>query len=204
MPAILPEWSVGLDPSKEEGARGMATVVTGGAGFIGSHLCERLLSEGHEVICVDNLLTGRRRAIAPFLPMPGFTFLEHDVTLPLPPLPRVERVFHLSSPASPPAYQRYPIETLRVNSEGTRQLLALATKDGARFLYASTSEVYGDPLVHPQSEEYWGNVSSTGPRSMYDEGKRYGEALTMAYHRSCGTDTRIVRIFNTYGPYMDP
>ncbi len=182
----------------------MVTLIAGGAGFVGSHLCKRLLSEGHEVVCLDNVVTGRRGNIEPFSGAPGFTFVRHDITRELPPLPRVDHVYHLASPASPPAYQRRPVETLRVNSEGTLRLLDLADRDGARFLYASTSEVYGDPLEHPQREEYNGNVSCTGPRSMYDEGKRYGEALTMAYHTSRGVDSRIVRIFNTYGPRMDP
>ena len=182
----------------------MIALVAGGAGFIGSHLCERLLDEGDDVVCVDNLSTGRRWNIAPLLDRRGFRFVEHDVVEPLPPLPRLERVFHLASPASPPAYQRAPIETLRVNSEGTRRLLELAGRDGARFLFASTSEVYGDPLEHPQREGYRGNVCPTGPRSMYDEAKRYGEALTMTYVRERGVDGCIARIFNTYGPRMDP
>jgi UDP-glucuronate decarboxylase len=182
----------------------MRVLVAGGAGFIGSHLCERLLREGHQVICMDNLLTGRRSNIEPLMDGPGLTFIEHDVIDRLPSLPRMDRVYHLASAASPPGYQRYPVETLRANSEGTRHLLALAARDRARFLYASTSEVYGDPLDHPQREEYRGNVSSTGPRSMYDEAKRYGEALTMAFARNKGVDARIVRIFNTYGPRSDP
>lgn len=182
----------------------MVIAVAGGAGFIGSHLCERLLDERHEVLCIDNLVTGRRVNVAPLLARAGFCFLEHDIVEELPPLPRVERVFHLASPASPPAYQRYPLETLRVNSEGTRRLLELAAHDGATFLFASTSEVYGDPLEHPQAEAYRGNVSSIGPRSMYDESKRFGEAITLAYARARGVDARIVRIFNTYGPRMDP
>ena len=181
----------------------MRVLVTGGAGFIGSHLCERLLYDGHEVICIDNLLTGRLCNIKPMLDLPRFTFIEHDIIEELPPLARVQWVFHLASPASPVGYQRYPIETLRVNSEGTRRVLEIAARDGARFLYTSTSEVYGDPLEHPQREEYRGNVSSTGPRSMYDESKRYGEALTMAYARTHGVDARCVRIFNTYGPHSD-
>jgi UDP-glucuronate decarboxylase len=182
----------------------MIVLVAGGAGFIGSHLCERLLSDGDEVICVDNLVTGRRVNLELLLDWPTFTFIEHDIIEELPPLPKIDRVFHLASPASPPSYQIYPIETLRVNSEGTRRLLELAELDGARFLYCSTSEAYGDPLEHPQREEYRGNVSPTGPRSMYDEAKRYGEALTTAYVRTRGVDARIVRIFNTYGPRSDP
>jgi dTDP-glucose 4,6-dehydratase len=182
----------------------MRILVTGGAGFIGSHLCERLLAEDDRVICVDNLSTGREQNVAGLLERPEFTFLHHDVVEPLPPLPRLDQIYHLASPASPPVYQRYPIETLRVNSEGTRHLLELAAADGARFLYASTSEVYGDPCEHPQREEYRGNVSSVGPRSMYDEAKRFGEALTVAYAKTHGVESRIVRIFNTYGPRMDP
>lgn len=182
----------------------MRALVTGGAGFVGSHLCERLLAGGYEVICVDNLITGRCQNVAGLREHPRFTYLAHDVVEPLPPLPRLDQIYHLASPASPRAYQRYPIETLRVNSEGTRHLLELAVAHGARFLYASTSEVYGDPLEHPQCEEYRGNVSSVGPRSMYDEAKRYGEALTIAYAQAYGVETRIVRIFNTYGPRMAP
>ncbi len=182
----------------------MSTLVAGGAGFIGSHMCERLLREGAHVVCVDSLLTGRISNIAELLGHPRFSFLQHDIVEPLPALPGIDRIYHLASPASPPAYQRFPVETLRVNSEGTRHLLELAATNGARFLFASTSEIYGDPLVHPQREDYRGNVSTTGPRSMYDEAKRYGEALTQAYAESRGVDTRIVRIFNTYGPRLDP
>lgn len=189
----------------------MSDLVAGGAGFIGSHLCERLLHEGREVICIDNLVTGRRTNIQALFDWPGFHFVEQDIIEDFAAhlehrtdLPRVERVFHLASPASPPGYQRHPIETLRVNSEGTRRLLELAAGRRARFLYASTSEAYGDPREHPQRETYRGNVSSTGPRSMYDEAKRYGEALTMAYYRAREVDARIVRIFNTYGPRSDP
>jgi dTDP-glucose 4,6-dehydratase/UDP-glucuronate decarboxylase len=181
----------------------MRFLVAGGAGFIGSHLCERLLQDG-DVFCVDNLITGRSANIKHMLDRPGFTFVQHDAIYALPPLSPIDRVFHLASPASPPGYCLHPIETLRVNSEGTRWLLETAARDGARFLYASTSEIYGDPLEHPQCEDYRGNVSSTGPRSMYDEAKRYGEALTTAYARSRGVDARIVRIFNTYGPRSDP
>lgn len=178
-------------------------LVAGGAGFIGSHLCERLLRDDWRVICVDNLSTGRQANIKALSIQPAFTYIEHDIIHSLPPLPRIDQIFHLASSASPPAYQRWPIETLRVNSEGTRRLLELATRDHARFLYFSTSEVYGDPLEHPQVESYRGNVSSIGPRSMYDEAKRYGEALTMAYSRVHEVDTSIVRVFNTYGPRMD-
>lgn len=182
----------------------MVTLIAGGAGFIGSHLCDRLLGEGKHVICVDNLLTGRRVNIEHLLGHPRFTFIQHDVLEPLPQLPRLDAIYHLASPASPPTYQRHQIATLRVNSEGTRRLLERAAHDGATFLFASTSEVYGDPLEHPQLEGYRGNVSTTGPRSMYDEAKRYGEAMTQAFRMEQGVDTRIVRIFNTYGPRLDP
>lgn len=152
---------------------------------------------------MDNMVTGSAANVAAFQTCKRFTSLEHDIVEPLPELPAFDRIYHLASPASPPVYQQYAIETLRVNSEGTRRLLELAVEQGARFFYASTSEVYGDPLEHPQREEYRGNVSSTGPRSMYDEAKRFGEAMTSAYARSRGVETRIVRIFNTYGPRMD-
>jgi len=182
----------------------MRVLVAGGAGFIGSHLCERLLRDGAEVICIDNFVTGRRANIAHLLDNTAFSLVECDIIEDLPPLPAVSRIYHLASPASPPGYQRHPIDTLRVNSEGSRRLLDLATLNDARFLYASTSEVYGDPLEHPQREEYRGNVSTTGPRSMYDEAKRYGEAIASSYRRDRGADVRIVRIFNTYGPHSDP
>ncbi len=179
-------------------------LVAGGAGVIGSHLCERLLRSGQEVVCVDNLLTGRIVNIEHLMDWPGFTFVECDIIEEIPVAPDADAVFHLASPASPPGYVNFPIQTMRVNSEGTRRLLEFAEQAGARFLYASTSEAYGDPLEHPQREDYRGNVSSTGPRSMYDESKRYGEALTMAFVRSRGVQGRIVRIFNTYGPRSDP
>ncbi|MGE5594437.1 MAG: UDP-glucuronic acid decarboxylase family protein [Hyphomicrobiales bacterium] len=182
----------------------MAILVAGGAGFIGSHLCERLLDAGHSVVCIDNFLTGRRSNVAALRARPGFELVEHDLIEPLPALGESEAIYHLASPASPPGYQVYPVETLRVNSEGTRHLLELAAERRVPFLYASTSEAYGDPLEHPQRETYRGNVSSTGPRSMYDEAKRFGEAMTMAFVRSRGVDGRIVRIFNTYGPNSDP
>jgi dTDP-glucose 4,6-dehydratase/UDP-glucuronate decarboxylase len=172
--------------------------------MIGSHLCQDLLSDGHEVICADNLVTGRAENIAQLMGNDRFRFLDIDVIRRIPPLPRLDRIYHLASPASPPGYTRFPIETMRVNSEGTRRLLELAGVNRARFLYASTSEAYGDPLKHPQTEDYRGNVSSTGPRSMYDEAKRFGEALTMTYVRSRQLDGRLVRIFNTYGPRSDP
>lgn len=181
----------------------MRAMISGGAGFIGSHLCERLLDEGYEVVCIDNLLTGRHVNVAHLINSTCFSLIEHDLSQPLPPLPRFDRIYHFASPASPVAYQRHPIATLTVNSYGTQQLLELAGRDGARFLFASTSEVYGDPLQHPQREDYFGNVNPIGPRSVYDEAKRYGEALTTAYGQTRGVDTRIVRIFNTYGPRMD-
>lgn len=176
----------------------MNIVVTGGAGFIGSHLCTRLLDEGHTVLCVDNLLTGSIRNITSLLHNPRFTFLQHDVTQPF--HCEAEAIFHLASPASPIGYMEHPIETILVNSQGTYQMLELARKQHARFLVASTSEIYGDPLVHPQTEEYWGNVNSIGPRACYDESKRLSETLTMEYYRQYQLDIRIVRIFNTYGP----
>lgn len=182
----------------------MKVIVAGGAGFIGSHLCDRLIANGHEVICIDNLVTGSTDNIAHLRDNPAFTFIEHDLAEPLPGLPPVDQIYHMASPASPPVYQQYAIETMRVNAEGSRHLLEFAMLHGARFLYASTSEVYGDPHEHPQRETYRGNVSTIGPRSMYDEAKRYGEALTMAYHRGRGVEVRIARIFNTYGPRMDP
>ena len=181
----------------------MRALVAGGGGFIGSHLCSSLLAEGHSVVCVDNFVTGRRTNVEGLAASPRFQLVEHDIVGPLPSLGSFDEVYHLASPASPPGYQGMPIATLRVNSEGTRHLLDLATASGGRFLFASTSEVYGDPLEHPQRETYRGNVSTTGPRSMYDEAKRFGEALTTAYVRA-GTDARIVRIFNTYGPKSDP
>lgn len=180
------------------------TLVCGGAGFIGSHLCDALVGVGQAVICLDNLTTGRIANISHLIGREDFSFVEHDITQPLPALPPVSAVYHLASPASPPAYVKRQIATLRANSEGTFRLLELAAAGESRFLYCSTSEVYGDPLEHPQQESYRGNVSSTGPRSMYDEAKRYGEALTMAYVRSRAIDARIVRLFNTYGPRADP
>lgn len=179
-------------------------LVAGGGGFIGSHLCRRLLAQGHEVFCVDNFVTGRPQNVEGLAHNPGFSLFLADIIEHVPEVPRLDGIFHLASPASPPGYKNHPIETLRVNSEGTRRLLELAADHGARLLYCSTSEAYGDPLEHPQRESYRGNVSSTGPRSMYDEAKRYGEALVMAFHRSMNVDTRIVRIFNTYGPMSDP
>ena len=179
-------------------------VVLGGGGFLGSHLCDQLLARGDEVVCVDDFSTGRRSNVAHLREHAGFTLLETDITVSLPVEGVVDGVFHLASPASPPDYLALPLETLAVGSEGTRRGLELAYRHHARFLLASTSEVYGDPEVHPQPESYWGNVNSVGPRSVYDEAKRFAEALTMAHHRSMGTDTSIVRIFNTYGPRLRP
>lgn len=181
----------------------MTSLVTGGCGFVGSHLCERLLYGGDEVIAIDNMVTGSADNVAEFASHPGFMLIEHDLLNGLPELPKLTRIIHAASPASPPAYQRHAIATLRINAETTRALLDLAVRDYARFLYTSTSEIYGDPLDHPQREDYRGHVSSTGPRSMYDESKRYAEALITAYRVDRGADTRIVRIFNTYGPRMD-
>jgi len=180
----------------------MRIVVTGGAGFLGRHFCAKLLSLGHEVLCADNLLTGRRENIEAFEQNPAFRFLPLDVTTPLEVDSPVNAVVHMACPASPPDYLRFPIQTLEVGTIGTRNMLALAHAKEARFLLTSTSEVYGDPKVNPQTEEYWGNVNPIGPRSVYDEAKRASEALTMAYHRRHGLDTRIARIFNTYGPWM--
>ena len=179
----------------------MKTIVTGGAGFLGSHLCDLLLLKGHEVICVDNLITGSARNIE-HIESDRFTYLEHDVTKPLYFGDKIDYIFHLASPASPIDYFALPIQTLKVGALGTYNLLGLAKEHAARFLLASTSEVYGDPLVNPQPETYWGNVNPIGPRGVYDEAKRYAEAITMAYHRYHGMDTRIARIFNTYGPRM--
>src|SRR5579859_5456599 len=185
-------------------ATGVEIVVAGGMGFIGSHLCTRLVGQGHRVVCLDNGVTGRRQNVAHLAGQPGFRVVVGDVSEALPPGLGAERVYHLASPASPPRYLERPIETLRANATGTEHLLELAERCGARFLLASTSEVYGDPLEHPQTEAYRGNVSCTGPRSCYDEGKRYAEALTLAFARARGLDVRIARIFNTYGPRMDP
>ena len=182
----------------------MRALVAGGVGLLGSNLCAALLRAGDQVICLDNLSTGRPENLAPLLTHRRFRFIHHDIVRGLPALPALDAVYHLASPASPPGYSRWPIETLRANSEGTLRLLELAHLHRARFLYASTSEVYGDPLCHPQSEDYRGNVSSIGPRSMYDEAKRFGEAMTVAFVRNRSLEGRIVRIFNTYGPGADP
>jgi dTDP-glucose 4,6-dehydratase len=180
----------------------LRTVVAGAAGFIGSHLCDRLLAEGHAVVGLDNFLTGAPRNLAHLASHPHFEFIEQDVAGAVSVPGSVDFVANLASPASPRDYLEHPIETLDVGSAGTRRLLELARAKGARFLQASTSECYGDPLEHPQVETYWGNVNPVGPRSCYDESKRFAEALTMAYHRTHGLPTNIVRIFNTYGPRM--
>jgi dTDP-glucose 4,6-dehydratase len=182
----------------------MRLVLTGAAGFIGSHLTDRLLAEGHEVLGLDNLLTGDRRNLAHLARGARFRLVEQDVSQPFRVDGAVDGVLHFASAASPPDYQQWPIETLMVGSYGTHRGLALAQEKGARFFLASTSEVYGDPLVHPQPESYRGNVNPVGPRAMYDEAKRFAEAITSSFHRTHGTDTRIVRIFNTYGPRMRP
>ena len=179
-------------------------MVLGGSGFLGSHLCDQLLVRGDEVVCVDNFSTGRKANVAHLADHPGFELVEADISVGIPVEGAVTGVCNLASPASPPDYLALPLETLAVGSEGTRHGLELAGRHGARFLMASTSEVYGDPDVHPQSETYWGNVNPVGPRSVYDEAKRFSEALTMAHHRSRGTDVAIVRIFNTYGPRLRP
>ena len=182
----------------------MRLVITGAAGFLASHLTDRFLEAGDEVVGIDNLLTGRMANLAHLEGHHGFRFIHHDVSAAFDIEGTVDGVLHFASAASPPDYQAHPIETLRVGSEGTRHGLELARQKGARFFLASTSEVYGDPQVNPQPETYWGHVNSIGPRSMYDEAKRFAEAMTMAYHRTHGVDTRIVRIFNTYGPRMRP
>ncbi len=178
----------------------MRVLVTGGAGFIGSHLCERLLADEHEVLCLDNFFTGRRRNIRQLFGQPDFELIRHDVIQPI--LLEIDRIFHLACPASPVHYQFNPVKTVKTNVMGTINMLGLAKRVKARLLHASTSEVYGDPQVHPQREEYWGHVNPIGPRSCYDEGKRVAETLCFDYHRQNGVDIRVVRIFNTYGPRM--
>ena len=180
----------------------MRALVTGGAGFIGSHLCEFLLGQGWEVVCMDNFVTGSPDNVAPFQARPGFRLVRHNVTEYIRMDGALDWVLHLASPASPRDYLELPIQTLKVGALGTHNALGLAKATGARFLLASTSEVYGDPLVHPQREDYWGNVNPVGPRGVYDEAKRFAEAITMAYHRTHGVDTRIARIFNSFGPSM--
>src|SRR5580693_8253069 len=181
----------------------MRVVVTGGAGFLGSHLCDAILARGDSAVCVDNLATGRPDNIAHLMGQPGFTFVEADVSSALDVPGPVDVVAHLASPASPPDYLRLPLETLAAGSHGTENALRLAQRQGARFVLASTSEVYGDPAVHPQTEDYWGNVNPVGPRSVYDEAKRFAEALTRAYRDTNGVNAGIIRIFNTYGPRMN-
>lgn len=183
-------------------------LVTGGAGFIGSHLCEALLRRRCEVLCVDNLITGNKKNIKELINNPRFEFIKYDIIkqgnkITTKQCNNVNFIYHLASPASPKKYQKYPIETLLANSLGTYNMLNLAKETGAKFLYASSSEVYGQPKEHPQRETYWGNVNPTGLRSCYDESKRFGEATTMTFVRNCGVDARIVRIFNTYGPRME-
>jgi dTDP-glucose 4,6-dehydratase len=178
------------------------TLITGGGGFIGSHLCERFLAEGHEIICVDNFITGQLTNLDGYRDHPKFTFIGHDISHPLKIKGTIDNVLHFASPASPVDYLNYPIQTLKVGSLGTHVTLGIAKDKKARYLMASTSEVYGDPLVHPQTEDYWGNVNPIGFRGCYDEAKRFSEAIVMAYHRTHGVNTHIVRIFNTYGPRM--
>lgn len=180
----------------------MRVVITGGAGFIGSHLCERFLGEGHQVIALDNLITGAEINIAPLRKNPNFSFVLHDVSKEISIDGPVDIVLHFASPASPIDYLKYPIQTLKVGSLGTHNTLGLAKAKKAKYLIASTSEVYGDPQIHPQTEDYWGHVNPIGIRGVYDEAKRFAEAMTMAYHRAHRVDTRIIRIFNTYGPRM--
>ena len=178
------------------------TLITGGAGFLGSHLCDRFLAEGHEVVCMDNLITGNPDNVAHLIGNPAFEFVKHDVSTFIYVAGDVDNVLHFASPASPIDYLKLPIQTLKVGSLGTHNALGLAKAKGARFLLASTSEVYGDPQVHPQPETYWGHVNPVGSRGVYDEAKRFAEAMTMAYHTYHGLETRILRIFNTYGPRM--
>src|SRR5512146_2472518 len=180
----------------------MRILVTGGAGFLGSHLCDRLIAAGHEVICLDNFFTGSKNNIRHLLGNPSFELIRHDVTLPI--LLEVDRIYHLACPASPIHYQHNAIKTIKANVLGTINMLGIAKRVKARILFASTSEVYGDPAVHPQREDYWGNVNTIGIRSCYDEGKRVAETLMMDYHRQNRVDVKIVRIFNTYGPRMLP
>ena len=190
----------------------MRILISGAAGFIGSHLTDRFLADGHAVIGVDNFSTGLARNLDHLKANPDFRFIYHDVIQPVPADVlqdaldghALDWVMHFASPASPPKFDSMPVETLRVNAEGTYHLLELARRSGAKFFFASTSECYGDPLVHPQREDYWGNVNSIGPRAVYDEGKRYAEAMTTCYNRAFGVSTRLIRIFNTYGPRMDP
>jgi dTDP-glucose 4,6-dehydratase len=182
----------------------MRILITGGSGFLGSHLSDLLLGQGHQVVGVDNFITGKRENIAHLKSHPGYSFIEADVIQPLAIDGPLDRIYHMASPASPIGYVKHQVATVKVNSQGTWNMLELSLVKKARFLVASTSEAYGDPAVNPQREDYWGNVNPIGLRSMYDEPKRFAEACTMAYHRERGADTRIIRIFNTYGPRMDP
>ena len=182
----------------------MRILISGAAGFLGSHLTDLLLAQGNEVVGVDNLLTGRAENIAHLSEQPRFKFIRHDVIEPMTVDGQVDRIYHMASPASPVGYVKHQVATMKVNSQGTWNLLELAIAKKSRFLMASTSECYGDPAINPQREDYWGNVNPIGLRSMYDEAKRFSEACTMAYHRERGADTRLIRIFNTYGPRMDP
>jgi dTDP-glucose 4,6-dehydratase len=185
----------------------MRILISGGAGFLSSHLSDLLLAQGHEIVGVDNFITGKPENIAHLRGNPHYSFVRHDVIEPLTAAQidgPIDRIYHMASPASPVGYVKHQVATLKVNSQGTWNLMELAERKGARFLMASTSECYGDPLINPQREDYWGNVNPIGLRSMYDEAKRFSEACTMAYHRERGVDTRIIRIFNTYGPRMDP
>ena len=182
----------------------MRILISGAAGFLGSHLTDLLLSQGHSVVGLDNFLTGKAQNIAHLRDNPHYRFIQQDVIEPIEISEKIDRIYHMASPASPIGYVKHQIATLKTNSQGTWNLLELGLKHDARFLMASTSECYGDPAVHPQREDYWGNVNPIGLRSMYDEAKRFSEACTMAYHRERGADTRLVRIFNTYGPRMDP
>ncbi|MFC1807653.1 UDP-glucuronic acid decarboxylase family protein [Candidatus Omnitrophota bacterium] len=180
----------------------MRILLTGGAGFIGSNLCNLLIEKGNSIICMDNLITGKKENISHLLQNPNFEFIEHDVTKYIDIKGQIDYVMHFASPASPIDYLKYPIKTLKVGSLGTHNALGVAKEHKTKFLLASTSEVYGDPLVNPQPETYWGNVNCVGPRGVYDESKRFAEAITLAYHKTHGVDTKIVRIFNTYGPHM--
>lgn len=188
--------------SQNATSRPPRTLITGGAGFLGSHLCDRFIAEGHDVICMDNFITGTPENVAHLMGHERFHLIEHDVTNFVYVEGELDYVLHFASPASPIDYLKYPIQTLKVGALGTHKTLGLAKTKGARFLLASTSEVYGDPLIHPQKEDYWGNVNPVGLRGVYDEAKRFAEAITMAYNRYHGVETRIVRIFNTYGPRM--
>ncbi|MBA7507782.1 UDP-glucose 4-epimerase [subsurface metagenome] len=185
-------------------ARAEKVLVTGGAGFIGSWLCDRLIEEGHEVVCIDNLGSGNKKNVEHLFSNSRFKFIKHDIREPLEIEEKIDHIFHLASRPSPADFEEYSIDILLTNAVGTCNMLELARKDDARFLLASSSEVYGDPKVHPQPEDYWGNVNPLGSRSVYDEGKRYAESLTAAYHRRYGLDVRTARIFNTYGPRMRP